>query len=143
MDQNDIDDLTERVIGAAMAVHSALGAGLLESIYRDCLAIELRLQNIPFELEVRLPIIYRGTRVRDPLRIDMRVDGRLVVEIKAVERLNPVFRAQVITYLKLSDSPAGLLLNFNSVSLRHGLHRLDHPDVYAQKMAAKKLRAST
>lgn len=143
MDQNDIDDLTERVIGAAMAVHSALGAGLLESIYRDCLAIELRLQNIPFELEVRLPIIYRGTRVRDPLRIDMRVDGRLVVEIKAVERLNPLFRAQVITYLKLSDSPAGLLLNFNSVSLRHGLHRLDHPDVYAQKRAAKNRRAST
>ena len=121
MESENIDDLTERVIGAAIAVHSALGPGLLESVYRDCLAVELKLQGIPYELEVRLPIVYRGTRARDPLRLDMRVDGRLVVEIKAVERSNPVFKAQVITYLKISGCPAGLLLNFNAVTIRTGL----------------------
>jgi GxxExxY protein len=88
MDDDEINELTERVIGAAIAVHTALGPGLLESVYRECLAIELRHQNIPFQLEVRVPIVYRGITVRDSLRIDVLVDGRLVVEIKVVERLH-------------------------------------------------------
>jgi GxxExxY protein len=135
MENDQIDDLTEQVISAAIAVHNALGPGLLESVYRDCLAIELRHRNIPFQLEVRLPIVYRGTTMRDRLRIDVLVDGRLVVEIKVVERLHFVFKAQVITYLKISNCPAGLILNFNAVSIREGLQRVDRPDIYVKKRA--------
>ena len=138
MDAQNIDDLTERVIGAAIAVHSTLGPGLLESVYRDCLALELRYLDIPFDLEARFPIVYRGTRVRDSLRIDVLVERRLVLEIKVVERLHPVFKAQVITYLKIADCPAGLILNFNAATLRAGLQRVDHPDIYAEKRAARR-----
>jgi GxxExxY protein len=78
-----------------------------------------------------------GEPIRAYLKIDLLVDGRLVVEIKAVERLHPVFKAQVITYLKISDCPAGLLFNFNATSIRAGLQRLDHPDIYARKNAGR------
>ena len=87
-DIDEIDELTERVIGAAIAVHTALGPGLLESVHRDCLAIELRHLKIPFELEARFPILYRGTPVRNSLRGDVLVDRRVVVEIKVVDRLH-------------------------------------------------------
>jgi GxxExxY protein len=120
MHDDEIDELTERVIGAAIAVHSALGPGLLESVYRDCLAIELRHQNIPFELEVRFPIVYRGVRVRNSLRLDVLVDGRLVVEIKVVERLHFVYKAPTI---------------------REGLQRVDRPDIYARKRAARQAQS--
>jgi len=132
-----IDDLTERVIGHAMTVHSALGAGLLESIYRDCFVLELVANDLLVEVEHRVPIIYREQRIRDDLRIDVLVDNRLIVEVKAVERLHPVHQAQVLTYLKLTGFPVGLLLNFNAVSLRAGLKRLDHPTIYAEKQKAK------
>ena len=108
----------------------------MESVYRDCLAAELQHLGIPFELEVRFPIVYRGRTVRHPLRIDVFVDRRVVVEIKAVERLHFVYKAQVITYLKLANCSAGLILNFNAASIREGLQRVDHPDVYAKKRAA-------
>jgi GxxExxY protein len=142
MDDDAIDELTERVIGAAIAVHTALGPGLLESVYRDCLAMELRHSNIPFEIEVRVPIVYREKTVRESLRIDVLVDKRVVVEIKAVERLHYVFKAQVITYLKLSNCPAGLVLNFNAPTLREGLQRVDRPDIYARKCAERRARAT-
>jgi GxxExxY protein len=132
-----IDGLTELVIGCAIEVHRALGPGLLESIYRDCLEIELRIQGLRVTLEHRVPIEYRGWRVRDDLKIDLLVDGRLVVEVKSAERLHPVHQAQVITYLKLTGCPAGLILNFNATSMRAGLKRLDHPDIYAQKQAGR------
>ena len=138
---DEIDELTERVIGAAIAVHTALGPGLLESVYRDCLAIELAHLQIPFALEVRLPIVYRGRKVRDSLRIDVLVDKRLVVEIKVVERLHFVYKAQVITYLKISDCPAGLILNFNAPSIREGLQRVDRPDLYAKRLAARRAQS--
>ncbi len=128
-----IDALSELVIGAAIAVHTALGPGLLESIYRDALVIELTALGISVTVEERVPVFYRGQRIRGDLKIDLLVDGRLIVEIKAVDRLHPVFQAQVITYLKLSGHPAGLLLNFNATTLRAGLKRLDHPDLYAAK----------
>lgn len=137
-----IDELSEQVIGCAMAVHSELGPGLLESIYRHCLFIELTLASLTVVQEQPVPIVYRGQRMRDPLKLDLLVDGRLVVEVKAVERLHPVYQAQVITYLKLTGCPAGLLLNFNAPSLRGGLRRLDHPTIYAEKLAAKRARWS-
>jgi GxxExxY protein len=132
-----IDELTELVIGCAIAVHKALGPGLLESICRDCLVTELTMRGIPVSVEHRVSVAYRGQRVRDHLKIDILVDGRLVVEVKSVDRLHPVHQAQVITYLKLTGCPAGLILNFNATTLRAGLKRLDHPDVYAQKHAHK------
>jgi GxxExxY protein len=128
-----IDELTEKVIGCAIAVHTALGPGLLESVYRDCLLIELRCNDLSVEMERAVPIHYRGQRVRGDLKIDLLVDERLIVEVKATEQHHPVYQAQVITYLKLTGCPAGLLLNFNATTLRSGLKRLDHPDIYAQK----------
>jgi GxxExxY protein len=132
-----IDELTDLVIRCAMAVHSALGPGLLESVYRDCLVLELRAHGLSVELEKRIRIVYRGQRVRHHLQIDILVDGRLIVEVKAVDRLHPVHQAQVITYLKLSDLPVGLLLNFNALSMRAGLKRVERPDLYAQRRAAQ------
>lgn len=106
-----IDDLTELIIGSAIAVHNALGPGLLESVYGECLLTELDSKGLTADVERSVPIVYRGREIRDHLRLDMIVDGRVIVEIKAVERLHPVHQAQVITYLKLTGCPAGLLFN--------------------------------
>jgi len=132
-----IDELTELVIGCAIAVHRAMGPGLLESVYRDCLVLELTCAGLRVAVEHRVPLEYRGQRIRSDLRIDLLVDGRVIVEIKAVDRLHPAHQAQLITYLKLTGCPAGLLLNFNAMSLRAGLKRLDHPGIYAEKHAGK------
>ena len=99
--------------------------------------MELVANDLLVEVEKRVPIIYRDQRLRDDLKLDLLVDGRLVVEVKAVERLHPVHVAQVITYLKLTGCPAGLLLNFNATTLTAGLKRLDHPDIYAEKQKAR------
>ena len=132
-----LDSITEKVIGAAIAVHQALGPGLLESVYRDCLVIELRSGDLQVESDRMVPIEYRNQRVRGDLYLDLLVQGSVVVEVKAVERLHPVHQAQVITYLKLTGFPAGLLLNFNATTLRAGLRRLDHPDLYIRKHLAR------
>ena len=137
MHEKPVDELTELVIGCAMAVHSELGPGLLESIYRDCLRLELLSHGLPVETERQVPVVYKGERIRSDLRIDLLVAGRLVIEVKVIDRLHPVHQAQVITYLKLTGCPAGLLLNFNATSIRAGLKRLDHPDVCAQKLKAR------
>jgi GxxExxY protein len=128
--ENDIDSLTEKVIGCAMTVHATLGPGLLESIYRSSLAVELTAANVRFELERRVSLKYRDKPVAGDLKVDLLVENLVVVEVKAVERLHPVHLAQVITYLKLTGCPAGLLMNFNTTSLRAGLKRLTRPDLY-------------
>jgi GxxExxY protein len=130
---NQIESLTERVIGCAIEVHRALGPGLLESVYRDCLLIEMRLEGLTVERERRVAIEYRGQHVPASLVLDLVIERYLVVELKTVERIHPLHLAQVITYLKLTECPAGLLLNFNATSLRNGLRRLDHPTLYAQR----------
>jgi GxxExxY protein len=130
---DDLDALTERIIGCGMEVHRALGPGLLESVYRDCLVIELRAQNLRVEAERPVTIHYRGQPVWPNLRLDLLVEGRVIVEVKAVEHIHPVHQAQVITYLKLTGSPAGLLMNFNSTTLKRGLRRLVHPDLYRKE----------
>ena len=136
-----IDDLTELVIGLAMRVHDALGPGLLESIYRDCFVLELVANGLDVSAEHRVPVFYRDQRIRDDLKIDILVNGRLILEVKAVERLLQVHKAQVVTYLKLTGYPAGLLLNFNAPSIRAGLSRLDHPDTYARKLKERGKRS--
>lgn len=129
----NLEEITERIIGCAIAVHRALGPGLLESVYRECLLIELALAGLRVAREKSIPLHYRGQRVPTSLRIDLVVEDCVVVELKAVEHPNPIHLAQVVTYLKLTDCPAGLLFNFNHTSLRQGLHRLNHPQLHAAK----------
>ncbi len=120
----DINDITESVIGAAIAVHRELGPGLLESSYEACLAYELLCRDLPYERQKAIPLVYRGIAVESAYRIDFFVGGKVIVELKAVERLDPVHVAQVLTYLKLSRCRIGLLINFNVTLLKDGIRRL-------------------
>ncbi|MBI2796576.1 MAG: GxxExxY protein [Gemmatimonadetes bacterium] len=119
-----VDVRTEGVIGAATAVHRTLGAGLLESAYAACLAVELARREIPFRREVCVPIMYRGHLVDASYRLDFLALESIVVEVKSVEAINPVHVAQALTYMRLGAYPAGLLLNFNVPVLREGITRL-------------------
>jgi GxxExxY protein len=128
-----IERIAHGVIGAAIEAHRLMGPGLLEGVYRDCLAVELGLRGFSVERDVRVPIIYKGQSISTPLKLDLLVDRQVVVEVKAVESLHPVHEAQVITYLTLSGHQAGLLMNFNEILLKNGLRRFDHPDRYRKK----------
>lgn len=130
---DDIQRLTGQIIRCAIEVHRVLGPGLLESPYRDCLIAELKAQSLQVESERHVPIVYKGTRLATDLRLDIMVEGNVIVEVKAVEALHPIHVAQVITYLKLTGCPAGLVLNFNSILLKNGLRRVDHPDRFQKK----------
>ena len=121
---NKIDDITEAIIGAAIEVHRELGPGLLESTYEACLGYELARRGHRALRQVRLPIRYKGVELDEGYRIDLLVEDQVIVEVKAVEALNAVHKAQVLSYLKLSGRSVGLLLNFNEVTLRQGLERL-------------------
>jgi GxxExxY protein len=116
-------ELSERVIGSAMDVHRQLGPGLLETVYEECLCFELKQARIAYRRQVPLPVFYKGVQLECGYRMDVVVEHRLVVEIKAVERLLPIHEAQMLTYLRLSGLPIALLLNFNSVALKSGLRR--------------------
>ena len=131
----DVDALTEKVIGYAIEVHRTLGPGLLEGVYRECLIVELAAAQLGVQSERRVHLEYKGQPIRGELKLDLLIEGCLVVELKAVEVLLPVHLAQVITYLKLTGCPAGLLMNFNTTSLRAGLRRLDHPDWHVKRSA--------
>jgi GxxExxY protein len=120
----EFDELSNQVIGYAIEVHRILGPGLLEESYKQCLAHELRLQEIEFGVEVPLPVEYKGVKLECGYRLDLLVEDSLIVELKAVERLLPLHQAQLITYLKLSRIHTGLLINFNVQKLKAGLKRL-------------------
>jgi len=120
------DPFTEEVIGAAIAVHRELGPGLLESVYQRCLEHELHLRGIAFAPQARLPITYKEIQLDAELVMDLFFPGRLVVELKAVEKLLPIHDAQLLTYLRLSNTHVGLLFNFNTVVLKDGIKRLVH-----------------
>jgi GxxExxY protein len=120
----DINELTETVIGSAIEVHRALGPGLLESAYVECLCRELSLRGLSFVRELPLPLEYKGIRLDCGYRIDLLVADRLVVEVKAVEKLIPVHEAQLLTYLRLGGWKIGLLINFNHPVLKQGIRRL-------------------
>lgn len=119
----EFDALSRQVIGCAIEVHKALGPGLLESAYEECLVHELVLQGIPHRRQHPLPIEYKGVRLDCGYRIDVLVEDKLVLELKAVERLLGIHEAQVLTYLRLARVPAGLLINFNVPRLRDGIKR--------------------
>jgi GxxExxY protein len=118
------NNLTKAIIGAAIAVHRELGPGLLESAYEACLVFELLDRGLSVERQKPMPVIYRGVTVDCGYRIDLLVDGSIIVELKAVERLEPIHEAQVLSYLKLSGCKIGLLINFNVRTLRQGIRRL-------------------
>jgi GxxExxY protein len=120
----EINKVTESVIGSAIEVHKHLGPGLLESAYRDCLAYELTLHKISYEKEMILPVEYKGIQLDCGYRIDLMVDKRLILELKAVETILPVHKAQLLTYLKLSGVKTGLLINFNVPLLKNGIVRM-------------------
>ena len=112
---------SQLVIGAAIEVHRIKGAGLLEEIYSKCLGRECELRNIPFVREVRVSLEYKGLVFEEPLRLDFLVDDVLILELKSVERVLPIHKAQLLSYMKLLNKPLGLLLNFNEVVVSNGI----------------------
>ena len=119
---------TERVAGeivdSAYKVHTALGPGLMESVYEACLCHELKKRGIPFRKQVSLPIVYDGLRLESGLRLDLLADDSVVVELKAVEQMLPVFEAQLLSYLKLTNLRLGLLINFHVPRIKQGIKRI-------------------
>ena len=120
----DDEQLFKEILNAAFAVHSALGPGLLESAYERCMRIELEDRGIAAETEVCLPIDYNGRKVESAFRVDLLVEKRIVVELKATAELAPVHIAQILTYLKVLKRPSGLIINFNVPRLRDGIRRI-------------------
>lgn len=124
----EVDAVARHIVDAAFEVHRALGPGLLESVYEQCLAHELELKGIRAERQVTVPVAYRGLQFEAGFRMDMLVGGTVVVEVKAVETALPVHTAQLLTYLRLSGHRLGLLINFNVPLIKHGIRRLIAPD---------------
>lgn len=120
----DFNEISEAVIGSAIEVHKHLGPGLLESVYQSCLCFELRSSGLHVESEVALPVIYKGTTLSEVYRVDMLVEDEVVVELKAVEQVLPVYKAQLLSYLKISGKKLGLLINFNVPVLKQGVKRI-------------------
>ena len=119
--KHEFSDLSRQVIGCAIEVHRHLGPGLLESTYQQCLAHELQTSQIAFKLEHPLPVIYKGVRIDCGYRLDLLVEDTLILELKAVEAVREIHKAQLLTYMKLAGIKHGLLLNFNVVRLKDGL----------------------
>jgi GxxExxY protein len=119
----EFDELSRDAIGCAIEVHRALGPGLLESTYRQCLACELSHAGIAFQMEVPLPVRYKDVLLDCGYRIDLLVNGHLILEIKCVETLLPIHQAQILTYMRLARIPVGLLINFNVTKLQNGIKR--------------------
>ena len=116
--------LTEQIIGAAIEVHKHLGPGLLESAYLLCMARELDIRNIKFEKELPLPIEYKGVKLGSGYRLDLFVEEKVIVELKSVDAIEDIHKAQLLTYLKLTGCKVGLLINFNVSMLKNGIERL-------------------
>jgi GxxExxY protein len=119
----ELDRLASDVIGAAIEVHRILGPGFLESVYEEALCIELRLRTIPFQRQVPVPLIYKGIAIGQS-RVDLLIQGKLIVEIKTVETLAPIHKAQAISYLKATGHHLVLLINFNTAVLKDGIKRI-------------------
>lgn len=120
----EIELIGKQVVNAALTVHRELGPGLLESSYEQCLAFELTRRGLKVERQKELPLVYQGLRINAGYRIDLLVEGQVIVELKAVERIEPVHRAQLLAYLRLAGLHLGYLVNFNVRLIRDGMHRL-------------------
>ncbi|WET01431.1 GxxExxY protein [Flavobacterium sp. YJ01] len=115
--QKYLDELTFNVIGACIEVHKAVGKGLLENVYHQCLKEELRFRNINFFTEMKVPLIYKGKELHADLKCDLFVENCLVVELKATSEISPIYEAQLMTYMKLLKAPKGILINFNCFNI--------------------------
>lgn len=124
MNKGELDRIAGQVVDSAIAVHRALGPGLLESAYEVCLAFELRDRGLVVVQQSELPINYRGVQLDASYRLDLLIENEVIVELKAVEELLPIHTAQLLTYLRLSDKRLGLLINFNVDLLKNGIKRL-------------------
>ena len=121
---DDIEKMATMSVDAAFAVHTELGPGLLEAAYEACFAYELELRGIKYQRQLPMPLNYKGKLIEVGFRADMMLEGKLLIELKAVEQVIPVHKAQVITYLKIMKLPLGLLINFNEVLIRNGIQRV-------------------
>jgi iron complex transport system substrate-binding protein len=120
----DVERMATVAVDAALAVHSEFGPGLLESAYEACFARELELRGINYQRQLAVPLNYKGKLIEVGFRADVVIEGKLVIELKAVEQVIPVHKAQVITYLKILKLPLGLLINFNEVLIKDGIQRV-------------------
>ena len=117
------NDITYEIRGAIFDVYNELGPGLLESVYEEALAFELQERGLKVVRQMEVPIMYKGNELKTPLRLDLMVNDRVIIELKSVEDLKPVFTKQLLTYLKLLDKHVGILVNFNTSNLRDGIKR--------------------
>jgi GxxExxY protein len=117
------NEITREIIGAAIEVHKRLGPGLLESAYEECLLHELHLRNLKVDRQKGLPVVYKEVKLDCGYRLDLLVEGRVIVELKSVENLAPIHEAIILTYLRLSGQKTGLLINFNVTGLKDGVRR--------------------
>lgn len=117
------EDLRHEILGAAMEVYRELGPGLLESVYESCMCYELSVRRIPFQRQLEVPVFYKGIRMESELKLDIIADQRIILEIKCVQEIHPVFEAQLLTYLKLMNIRVGILLNFNVPVMKDGVVR--------------------
>ena len=125
MTRERLDEIAAATLDSAFEVHTTLGPGLLEGVYKACLAFELEARGLSVELESPVPVIYRDHKITDVgYRMDLLVEGQLVVEVKTVDALHPVHLAQILSYLRLSDRRLGLLINFNTALLKDGIRRV-------------------
>lgn len=122
--QKYINQLSYQIIGAAMDVHRQIGPGLLESVYEECFIEELKIKNLQVIAQQKVPLIYRGKTLKTELKLDVLVNDSIIVELKAVEVMIPLFKAQLLSYLKLSGKPKGLLINFNCENIREQMTSL-------------------
>ncbi|MRR06902.1 MAG: GxxExxY protein [Deltaproteobacteria bacterium] len=121
----DLNRISSEIISAAVAVHRELGPGLLESVYQSCMIVELYQRGFSFESEVAFPVLYRGIKVNEEgFRLDLLVEKSVIVELKSVEKIMPVHQKQLLTYLRLTKKPLGLLINFNATKLVDGITRI-------------------
>jgi GxxExxY protein len=117
------EDLTKEIIGAAIEVHKAIGPGLLEGGYEECLCHELTLRNLHFERQLIVPISYKSVKMDCGYRLDLLVENTVILELKSVDRIHPIFEAQLLAYMRMLQKPVGLLINFNVPILRSGIVR--------------------
>ena len=121
---DELNALSKRIIDSVYQVHKTLGPGLLESAYQKCLSVELSSRGIKNEIEVELPLVYKNINVDVNYRIDVLVENRIILELKAVEKILPIHEAQLLTYLKLSNNKLGFLINFNVKYIKEGIKRM-------------------
>ena len=136
----ELNEITSKIIGAAINVHKELGPGLLESVYNSCLSIELKNCGLEVKTEVPLPVIYKGQKVSEEgFRLDMVVEDRVIVELKSVEKIQPVHQKQLLTYLRLANKALGLLINFHGLSIKDGICRVVNSDKGGTDKSSDKL----